>query len=165
LRAGKEIAATQEVKCVQIFSELNQKHLVCFPFRTASQSFNPFPCNDRSRSNSRHSSGRPQICIRWSILLLCFFSLPIALIGQGALTSPAPGGQLSASSVTFTWTTDAGATDYDLWLGTNGPGSSSLYASGWLTTTSTTVTSLPAKGATVYARLYSLVNGAVQYND
>jgi hypothetical protein len=30
---------------------------------------------------------------------------------------------------------------------------------------STAVTSLPAKGATVYARLYSMVNGAVQYND
>jgi hypothetical protein len=27
------------------------------------------------------------------------------------------------------------------------------------------LTSLPAKGATVYARLYSLVNGAVLYND
>jgi hypothetical protein len=34
-----------------------------------------------------------------------------------------------------------------------------------LTTTSTTVTSLPAKGATVYARLYSLVNGVVEHND
>jgi roadblock/LC7 domain-containing protein len=27
------------------------------------------------------------------------------------------------------------------------------------------VTSLPAKGITVYARLYSLINGMVQYND
>ena len=82
-----------------------------------------------------------------------------------ALTSPAPGTTLSASSVTFSWTTGAGATEYNLWLGLSGPGSSSLYTSGWLTTTSTTVTSLPAKGATVYARLYSMVNGKVVYND
>jgi hypothetical protein len=67
--------------------------------------------------------------------------------------------------VAFTWTTGTGATEYNLWLGLGGPGSSSLYTSGWLTTTSTTVTSLPAKGATVYARLYSLVNGVVEHND
>jgi hypothetical protein len=82
-----------------------------------------------------------------------------------ALTSPAPGTTLSGSSVTFTWTNGAGATAYNLWLGLSGPGSSSLYTSGWLTTTSTTVTSLPAKGATVYARLYSMVSGKVEFND
>jgi hypothetical protein len=65
----------------------------------------------------------------------------------------------------FSWTTGTGATEYNLWLGLSGPGSSSLYTSGWLTTTSTTVTSLPAKGATVYARLYSEVSGKVEYND
>jgi hypothetical protein len=165
LRAGKEIAAAQEVKCVQTFSELSQKHLVRLPLLTGSQTFNPFPCDDRSRSDQRHSSSRPKICTRWSILLLCFFCLPVALIGQAALTSPAPGSALGTSNVTFMWTAGTGVTDYDLWLGTDGPGSSSLYASGWLTTTSTTVPSLPAKAATVYARLYSLVNGAVRYND
>jgi hypothetical protein len=55
--------------------------------------------------------------------------------------------------------------EYQLALGLSGVGSSNLYVSGWLTTTSTTVTSLPAKGATIYARLYSMVNGEVQSND
>jgi hypothetical protein len=82
-----------------------------------------------------------------------------------AMISPMGGSTLGTSNVQFTWTTGTGATEYNLWLGLSGPGSSSLYASGWLTTTSTTVTSLPAKGATVYARLYSMVNGAVEYND
>jgi hypothetical protein len=81
------------------------------------------------------------------------------------MISPTPASTLGISNVKFTWTAGYGATEYQLWLGLNGPGSSSLYASGWVTSTSTIVTSLPAKGATVYARLYSLVNGAVQYND
>jgi hypothetical protein len=82
-----------------------------------------------------------------------------------AMSTPAPGSQLGTSGVTFTWTAGYGATEYNLWLGLSGPGSSSLYASGWVTSTSATVPSLPANGATVYARLYSLVNGAVEYND
>jgi len=65
----------------------------------------------------------------------------------------------------FNWTAGTGATQYNLWLGLSGPGSSSLYTSGWQTTTSATVTKLPAKGAKVYARLYSLVYGVTQYND
>jgi hypothetical protein len=83
------------------------------------------------------------------------------------MISPTPGSTLGTSSVMFTWTTGTGATEYNLWLGLSGPGSSSLYTSGWLPTptTSTTVTSLPAKGATVYARLYSMVDGKVEYND
>jgi hypothetical protein len=81
------------------------------------------------------------------------------------MTSPKSGSTLGASDVQFTWTTGAGVTEYQLWLGTSGPGSSSLYVSGWLTTTSTTVTSLPAKGATVYARLYSMIGGKNQYID
>jgi subtilase family serine protease len=83
-----------------------------------------------------------------------------------AMSTPVPGSTLGTSAVEFTWTPGYGATEYNLWLGLSGPGSSSLYTSGWLTaTTSTTVTSLPAKGATVYARLYSMVDGKIQYND
>ncbi|MGD0629306.1 MAG: chitobiase/beta-hexosaminidase C-terminal domain-containing protein [Terracidiphilus sp.] len=81
------------------------------------------------------------------------------------MTSPTPGGTPGTSNVTFTWTTGAGVSQYNLWLGLSGPGSSSLYASGWSASTSATVPSLPAKGATIYARLYSDVNGVVQYND
>jgi kumamolisin len=81
------------------------------------------------------------------------------------MTTPASGSTLGTSNVKFTWTAGTGVTQYQLWLGTSGPGSSGLYTSGWLTTTSTTVTSLPAKGATVYARLYSTIDGKNQYND
>jgi len=83
------------------------------------------------------------------------------------LVSPAPGSTLGTSDVQFTWTAGTGATEYQLWLGLSGPGSSSLYTSGWLTasTTSTTVASLPEKGATVYARLFSMIGGKAEYND
>jgi hypothetical protein len=82
-----------------------------------------------------------------------------------AMSSPLSGSALGTSDVKFTWTAGYGVSEYDLWLGLSGPGSSSLYVSGWQTTTSATVTSIPAHGATVYARLYSKVEGVQQYND
>jgi len=81
------------------------------------------------------------------------------------MSTPTSGSTLGTSNVQFTWTPGTGVTQYQLWLGLSGPGSSSLYTSGWLTTTSTTVASLPAKGATVYARLYSTIGGKNQYVD
>jgi len=81
------------------------------------------------------------------------------------LTSPTPGSVLDGPSVTFTWTGDTGVTNYALWLGLNGAGSSDLYASGWVTATSADVTGLPVKGATIYARLYWEIGGKVAYSD
>jgi hypothetical protein len=95
--------------------------------------------------------------------LLLLLSFPVTLIGQSTLTSPAPESKLAGTSVTFTWT--AGATEYDLWLGLNGPGSSSLYNSGLTTATSATVTALPPKGAPIYARLFSEIGGVWYHSD
>jgi hypothetical protein len=92
-------------------------------------------------------------------------SVTITPATPAALTTPTPGSTLGTSNVVFTWTAGTGVTEYNLWLGTSAPGSSGLYVSGWLTTTSATVTSLPAKGAKVYARLYSMVEGVEHYND
>jgi Bacterial Ig-like domain (group 3)/Abnormal spindle-like microcephaly-assoc'd, ASPM-SPD-2-Hydin len=97
------------------------------------------------------------------IMVLCCFSTKV--FGQATLVSPEPGSVLPGPGVTFTWAAGTGTTQYDLLLGTSGPGSMSLYTSGWLTTTSTTVPSLPANGATVYARLYSLGSEGQQYVD
>jgi hypothetical protein len=159
------MTATQEVNCVQTFSELSQKHLVRSLRPTGSEISNPFHLKGRPRTDRPRRSSRLHIRSRLSIFLLCTCCLPVALFGQATLTSPAPGSTFAGSSVTFTWTAGTGATAYDLWVGLSGPGSSDLYSSGWLTTTSTTVPSLPSKGATVYARLYSLVNGVVQHSD
>jgi len=80
---------------------------------------------------------------------------------SSAMSTPASGAVLGSTNVKFTWTVGTGTTRTQLWLGTTGPGSSNLYASGWLAapTTSTTVSSLPAKDVEVYATLYSTVDG------
>jgi N-acetylneuraminic acid mutarotase len=83
----------------------------------------------------------------------------------GVMVSPAQGSTLGSSDVIFSWTAGAGNTNYQLWLGLSGVGSSNLYNSGSITTTSTTVPSLPVKGATVYARLYSESGGVWSYHD
>ncbi|MGD0630866.1 MAG: choice-of-anchor Q domain-containing protein [Terracidiphilus sp.] len=81
------------------------------------------------------------------------------------MISPGSGSVLGTSSVMFTWTAGTGVTGYALWLGTSGPGSSSLYASSLSMATSVIVPKLPARGVTVYARLYSVINGVSQYVD
>jgi hypothetical protein len=82
-----------------------------------------------------------------------------------ALTAPAPGSILGKSNVTFTWSAAAGYTNYQLWLGTSGPGSSGLFSSGSTTANSVTVPKLPANGAKIYARLF-YGNGAIwNYTD
>jgi len=82
------------------------------------------------------------------------------------LTSPTPGlgTVLGSSDVAFNWTTGAGVSVYQLNLGTTAPGASDLFVYKG-SATSANVTTLPANGVTVYARLYSKLNGAWQYND
>ncbi|MGP8271682.1 MAG: chitobiase/beta-hexosaminidase C-terminal domain-containing protein [Terracidiphilus sp.] len=79
-----------------------------------------------------------------------------------ALTTPPSPSQFTGTSVTFDWTPGNTATHFILYLGT-APGSSNLYNSGNVTVTTETVNGLPSNGETVYARLYSLINGAWQY--
>jgi hypothetical protein len=82
-----------------------------------------------------------------------------------ALTTPTPGSVLPGSTVTFAWTGGAGPAAYQLWLGTTGVGSKNLYDSGSTTGTTETVSGLPTGGVTLYARLWSLIDGKWQSND
>jgi hypothetical protein len=92
------------------------------------------------------------------------YNIPII---PGQLTVPTPDTQtpLTGTSVTFSWTPGNVATHFEFWVGTTGPGSTNLYNSGSVTTTSATVNGLPDNDTTVYARLYSLINGVWQYTD
>lgn len=56
---------------MQIFSKLSQGDLVRRPLLTGSQSVDPFPCNDRSRSNRRNSSscGQAYLPIQFKLSL------------------------------------------------------------------------------------------------
>ena len=82
-----------------------------------------------------------------------------------ALTSPAPGSILPGSSATFSWSAGSGPSAYELWLGTTGVGSSNVFNSGSLSTTSIVVNGIPANGVTLYARMWSRMNGAWQSVD
>jgi len=93
----------------------------------------------------------------------------ISLSGIGvplpaAMSSPSPGSTLSSSTVTFSWTTGEGVTDYWFNLGTAAGGSNAknLYSGGSTTLTSRTVSGLPTNGETIYATLYSFYGGAWQ---
>jgi hypothetical protein len=96
-----------------------------------------------------------------NILTAVGFSVPNTV-------APAPGSMLPASSVTFSWSSTAGASGYQFWLGSTGRGSTNIYSSGEVmssTFTSVTVNNLPLNGETIYARLYTLVDGAWLHRD
>ena len=84
-----------------------------------------------------------------------------------SLTTPTPNTStpLTGTSVTFDWNPGNRATEFQLWVGTLGIGTSNLYNSGETGATTATVTDLPSNGETVYVRLYSLINGAWQYTN
>jgi hypothetical protein len=65
----------------------------------------------------------------------------------------------------FQWTTPTGATSYVLWLGSSGVGSNNLWDSGQMTAASLTFGGLPTNGETVYARLFTTLNGSLMYTD
>jgi hypothetical protein len=78
----------------------------------------------------------------------------------GMLTTPTPGSTLSGSVVTFDWKAGSGATGYWLDIGSVA-GGNQYYQSGNLgNVLTTTVSGLPTNGGTVYATLYSLINGS-----
>ena len=93
------------------------------------------------------------------------YTFTSATIAPAALTSPTTGTTFASTSQTFTWTTATGATSYELFLGSTGPGSYNVYYSGHLTGTSAAVTGLPINGETIYGRVYTWFNSTLYYND
>ena len=72
------------------------------------------------------------------------------------LTSPTPGGTLTSSLVTFTWSAGTAVAEYKLSIGTV-LGGATLYNASLGTSTSATVANLPTTGQTLYVRLWSRV--------
>jgi hypothetical protein len=83
---------------------------------------------------------------------------------QPSLTSPTAT-QLSGSTQ-FTWNPGVGAAKFQLRMGTVGPDAHDIYNSGVLADTVTSETvSIPSNGATLYVRLFYLMNGTWNYKD
>jgi hypothetical protein len=72
---------------------------------------------------------------------------------KATLTNPAPGSALTGSSVLFQWDS-VGANEYFLYVGTT-PGDNDLFNSSTGTSTSITVTGLPADGSQLYVTLWT----------
>ncbi|MDR3773165.1 MAG: protease pro-enzyme activation domain-containing protein, partial [Terracidiphilus sp.] len=84
---------------------------------------------------------------------------------QAVLMTPTPSTVLAGPTVTFSWTAGTGnTTGYSLWLGT-AVGTNNLYHSGAVTATSVTAGGLPTNGETVYARLFTYINGVTEHAD
>ena len=84
--------------------------------------------------------------------------------GPATLTSPAQGATMDGASETFTWAPIAGATSYTLYLGSTGVGSGNLLDA-HTTATTVTASNLPLNGGTIYARLWTNVNGTWTHTD
>ena len=77
----------------------------------------------------------------------------------GVMQTPTPGSTLSGTVATFTWSAGTGATDYWLDVGSS-PGGNQYWQSGSLgLVLTTTVSTLPADGSTIYVTLWSYVGG------
>jgi serine protease len=81
------------------------------------------------------------------------------------LTSPSPGSTLLGPEATFSWSPATGATAYSLWIGSTGVGSSNVYVFHSQTATSIEAGVLPTNGETLYVRLFTSYNGAINYTD
>jgi hypothetical protein len=86
-------------------------------------------------------------------------------VALAKLTSPTPSSTLTSNSVKFTWSAGTAGSQYDLHLSAVAPGGYDLYLSGHVSGTSATATGLPTNGETIYARLYTFLNGVTVYND
>jgi N-acetylneuraminic acid mutarotase len=81
------------------------------------------------------------------------------------LISPVPNSTLASNSVKFTWSAGTAGAQYDLHLSAVAPGGYDIYTSGHIAGLSTTVSRLPTSGGMIYARLYTILNGVLLYND
>jgi serine protease len=82
-----------------------------------------------------------------------------------AMTSPAANSILTDSSQMFSWDKGVNVSQYWLYVGTTGAGSSDINSQFTGGLTSTTVTGLPINGQKIYVRLASMVGGFWRYND
>ena len=80
------------------------------------------------------------------------------------MTSPAPGSTLSSATVTFTWSSGMGVSQYWLSVGTS-TGGTQIYDRSRGTDLLATISGLPTNGTTLYVRLWWLVGGVWHWSD
>lgn len=83
---------------------------------------------------------------------------------KAAMSSPAAGAALAATSATFSWTAGTAVSRYYLMAGL-WKGGNTLFNQDLGTSQSATVNGLPSDGRRVFVRLFSYIDSAWQYND
>jgi len=83
---------------------------------------------------------------------------------KAQITAPAPGSTLTSSTVTFSWSSGSGVSQYWLDVGTT-PGGTQIYSQSQGAGRSVTVAGLPTNATPVHVRLWCLIDGLWQYND
>jgi hypothetical protein len=81
------------------------------------------------------------------------------------LTSPQPNTTLGGGSQLFTWNPGGGATEFQLLVGTEGPGSSDIYKGSATMSHSANVSGIPTNGVYFYIRLRYRLNNVVSELD
>jgi hypothetical protein len=88
------------------------------------------------------------------------------VVTPASMIAPANGATLSGTSQAFQWSSAAGATLYQVFVGNSvGAYDIGYFPAAGTTGTSTTISSLPTDGRTLYVRLYSAIGGTWYYRD
>ena len=112
------------------------------------------------------NDGRPIYVKLWSLIDGAWQGASTtyyASSGKANIVVPAAGATLTSSTVAFSWDGGTNVSQYALWVGSK-PDSYDLYAANEGANHSQTVT-LSTSGRTIYVRLWSMINGAWQYNS
>lgn len=75
--------------------------------------------------------------------------------GNAELVSPLPGARLISETVNFQWRASRSASNFDILVGTNGPGSTNIRATQVLQGNNITISGLPTDGSPIYVRLWT----------
>src|SRR5207253_11007030 len=91
---------------------------------------------------------------------------PLTIAGRAPanIISPAPGTNLTSSTVTFRWNTGSGAQGFNLMIGT-AAGAGDINNQDVGQNLSASVSGLPTNGRTLYVRLSSRFGSDTLYND
>jgi hypothetical protein len=93
------------------------------------------------------------------------YSFTAAGVSLAAMISPASGSTLPGSIVTFQWSAGSGVSQYWLYVSGLAPGGQDIYSATQGSTTSKTLTGLPANGSTIYIRLWSEIGSVWNFLD
>jgi uncharacterized protein YkwD len=83
---------------------------------------------------------------------------------KASITSPVQGSRFTAATMSFSWTSVPGASEYFIHVGTR-RGANDIFGRSQALVTSTTIAGLPDDGSTVYIRLFTRIGNTWTFSD